>query len=266
MLFRSHENVVRTSSESPHCQAEKRRMLEVLGAKSPPGRLPGQAPRDSVSPPMALSSLRRKREKTESQAPFQAVAGARCPRWELVPLNLNDPPGQLLGQERVPGVDWQGCVEAAPHQGDRQFDPCRHVRHTGPGSHCGGRGGSRCPGESAGVPPGRRRPFWLSGTVSQSPRRALSQWPLPVAPEGPSPPMRDCASPDLPPAPRTPSHTQRQQHGSFCSLRSAHKAPPALPERDTPGRGHLSHVRLHPGLQLRGSDRLLCTTQANHRG
>lgn len=88
--------------------------------------------------------------------------------------------------------------------------------------------------------------------------------PLPAAPEGPSPPMRDCASPDLPPAPRTPSHTQRQQHGSFCSLRSAHKAPPALPERDTPGRGHLSHVRLHPGLQLRGSDRLLCTTQANH--
>ena len=176
-----HENIVRTSSESPHCQAEKRRMLEVLGAKSPPRRLPGQAPRDSVSPPMALSSLRRKREKTESQAPFRAVAGARCPRWELVPLNLNDPPGQLLGQERVPGVDWQGCVEAAPHQGDRQFDPRRHVRHTGPGSHFGGRGGSRCPGESAGVPPGRRRPFRPSGTVSQSPRPSLSQRP----PKGP---------------------------------------------------------------------------------
>lgn len=153
------ENVVRTSSESPHCQAEKRRMLEVLGAKSPPGGLPGQTPpapaaaRDSVSPPLARSSLRQKREKTESQAPFQAVARARCPQWELVPLNPNDPPGQLLGQERVPWVDWQGCMEALG-SGVRQFNPRTHVRHTGPGSHCGGQGVPRCPGESAGCLPG----------------------------------------------------------------------------------------------------------------
>lgn len=178
-------------------------MLEVLGAKSPPGGLPGQTPpapaaaRDSVSPPLARSSLRQKREKTESQAPFQAVARARCPQWELVPLNPNDPPGQLLGQERVPWVDWQGCMEALG-SGVRQFNPRRHVRRTGPGSHCGGQGVPRCPGESAGCLPGRgdllsrqAQSAGACGTVSQSLRPSLSQRP----PKGPALPM-DCASPD----------------------------------------------------------------------
>ena len=140
-------------------------MLEVLGAKSAPRGLPGQAPVPQSPHPWLGPPCDNKREKTESQAPFQALPGARCPRWELVPLNPNDPPRAAAGAgESAPG-GLAGAVEAAPHQGDKQFAPRRPVRHTGPGSHCRGRGGSRCPGESAGVPPGRRRPH-LSGTVS----------------------------------------------------------------------------------------------------
>lgn len=124
---------VRKSSESPHCRAEKRRMSEVLGAKSPPGGLPGQAPEPQSPDPWLGPPCDDKREKTESQAPFQALPGARCPRWELVPPNPNDPatptPGQLLGQERAPGWTGRGGGGHSPSGGQAARSPQTREAH-----------------------------------------------------------------------------------------------------------------------------------------
>ena len=82
-------------------------MLEVLGAKSAPRGLPGQAPVPQSPHPWLGPPCDNKREKTESQAPFQALPGARCPRWELVPLNPNDPTqGSCWGRRERPR--WTG--------------------------------------------------------------------------------------------------------------------------------------------------------------
>lgn len=92
------------------------------------------------------------------------------------------PQGSCWGRRERPG--WTGRDGGGrSHQGDKQFAPRRPVRHTGPGSHCGGRGGSRCPGESAGVPPGRRRPR-RQAQSAESLRPSLSCRPL----KGPCPP------------------------------------------------------------------------------